>query len=118
MLINSLNDVEKFFNSIWIKFNSIITELICENNYDKNDLEDIYDFIKRYLDHDKKDMMDEIKKGKKYHIPEDDFMLELVKQFEENIQGQGLFRSFILYNGNQVLKEIIFRIKQNEYSNN
>lgn len=60
-------------------------------------------------------MIDEIKKGKKYSIPENDFMLDLAKQFEEHIQGQGLFRSVLLFNGNQVLKEIIQRIKKNIY---
>jgi len=116
MIINSNTDVEKFFDKIWKEFYRIITDLYIDNNYDKNDLEDIYDYIKSYLEQGKKEMMDEIKKGKKYHIPEDHFMLELVKQFEENIEGQGLFRSLLLFNGNQVLKEIILKIKQITYS--
>ena len=115
IVINSLNDVEKFFHIIWQELNRIITDLIAENNYHKNDLDDIYDFIKRYLEHGKKDMTDEIKKGKTYSIPEQDFMLDLASQFEENIQGQGLFRSILLLNGNRLLKEIIERIRQNKF---
>ena len=115
MTINSLNDVEKFFGAIWQRFNSIISELIVENNYHKNDLENISDYIKRYLDHGKKDMIDEIKKGKKYSIPEDDFMFNLAIEFEGSMQGQGIFRSILLFKSNQVLKEIINRIEQNQY---
>lgn len=115
MTINSLDDVEKFFDAIWQRFNSIISDLIVENNYHKNDLENISDYIKRYLDHGKKDMIDEIHKGKKYSIPEDDFMFNLAKEFEGSMQGQGIFRSFLLFNSNQVLKEIIQRINRNEY---
>jgi hypothetical protein len=118
MIINSLNDIEKFFDSIWMEFKSIITDLQVENNYDKNDLEIIHEYIKRYVDRGKKDIIDEIKKGKKYRIPEDNFIVKLTKEFEESIDGQGLFRSLLLHNGNQILKEIIFRIKQNKYSNN
>lgn len=118
IIINSLSDVEKFFDTIWMELNHVITDLNFAKNYNKNDLEDIYDFIKRYLEHGKKDMMDEIKKGKKFSIPENDFILELVKQFEEGIQGQGLLRSLLLFNGNQILKEIILRIRRNKYSKN
>ena len=115
MIINSLDNVEIFFGIIWQKFNRIITDLIVENNYHKNDLEDISDYIKRYLDHGKKDIIDEIKKGKKYSIPEDDFMFNLAKEFEGSMQGQGIFRSILLFNSNQVLKEIINRIERNQY---
>ena len=115
MIINSLNDVDKFIDTISQEFNHIMTDLNIENKYHQNDLDDIYDFIKRDLEHDKKDMIDAIKKGKKLRIPEDDFMLELVNQFEESIQGQGIFRSLLLFKGNQILKDVILRIKQITY---
>jgi len=113
--INSLDDVEKFFDAVWQRYNSIISDLIVENNYHKNDLENISDYIKRYLNHCKKDMVDEIYNCNKYSIPEDEFMFNPAKEFEGSIQAQDLFRSILLFNSNQVLKEIIQRINRSEY---